>query len=183
MVVLSIKILIGRSCLKEAYWGSGCYRKALRNWDWLSKKLVKSHCRNGLIPCLVVWFVSVFPGKEWRLLSWKMASRNLKTQQEPQGLEGSRYCRQCWIAGAWLGFCALKGRLRVSLKVPCVRYSKADLKILCDQLLLFLCLYNEQAKIKTGLNAVLLRILRVIFMRKIVLQGKSQCSVVGIGLV
>ena len=65
--------------------------------------------------------------------------------------------------------------------VPCMSPSKADLKILCEQPLLLLCLCR-QAQMKTGLNAVPLRPVRVIFRRKIVLEQKSQCSRVDIGL-
>ena len=62
MVVLSTKTLTGMSCLKVAYLDSGCYQKALRNWDGLLK-LVKAHKKK---PSTLVDYVVVviFPGKE-----------------------------------------------------------------------------------------------------------------------
>ena len=49
------------------------------------------------------------------------------------------------MLSVWLGFRALKGGLRVSLKVPCMSSSKADLNNSCDQLV-FLCYTNNQKK-------------------------------------
>ena len=164
------------SCLKEACLDSNCYQKALRSWDWLSK-LTKAHWKSGLVLRLVMWFIAVFPGKEQRLLSWNMARRNLKTLWEPQGLEEYRYCRKIYMTVVWLGLCALKGWLKLSLKAPCMSSSKIDSKGLYDQLLL-LCFCKSVGRIKTALNAVPLVTVRVILGRKIMFQGKSQWSVV-----
>ena len=126
MVDLLTKNLSRVSWLKEACLDSGSYQKALRNWDKLSK-LMKAHWRSGLVLCLIVWFMAVFPEKERRLLSWKMVKRNLKTHWEPQGFEEYRYFRQSWMAVVGLGFCALKGWPKLNLKIFCVSSSKSDL--------------------------------------------------------
>ena len=57
-----------------------------------------------------------------------MTRKNLKTHWEPQGFEEYRYFRQSWMAVVGLGFCALKGCVRVNLKIPCGSSSKVDLK-------------------------------------------------------
>ena len=127
MVDLLTKNLSRVSWLKEACLDSGSYQKALRNWDKLSK-LMKAHWRSGLVLCLIVWFMAVFPEKERRLLSWKMVKRNLKTHWEPQGLEETGYCRQSLMSGVWFGFCALKGSLKVSLKGYLWKFQQSRLK-------------------------------------------------------
>lgn len=125
MVALLTRTLTGMSCLKEACLDSGCHQKTLRTWELLSK-LMKALWRNGLVPCLVVWFLALFPDKKWRLLTWNMARINLETLWEHQGLEEYRYCKQSHMTVMWLGLCALKGWLKINLKVPCGSSSKAD---------------------------------------------------------
>ena len=69
---------------------------------------------------------------------------------------------------------------KVSLKVPWVSSSKANLKIIGD-LGCSWCVYaNKQAKLKVGLKVVTLITMRIILGRKIMVQGKSQCSVLDI---
>ena len=113
-----------------------------------------------------------------------MDRKNLKAQWKPQGLKRSGWYKWGQMAGG-CGSASVPRRVdwRINLNVPCIKSSKADLNNVCDQLLLWLCLCKQTGKIKTGLNAVPLIAMRVILGRKIVIQGKPQCSVVGIGLV
>ena len=58
--------------------------------------------------------------------------------------------------------------------------SEADLKIVGDPGCSWWVYANEQAKLKAGLNVVPLITMRIILGRKIMVQGKSQCSVLDI---
>ena len=99
-------------------------------------------CPGTLFGCVVH---GRFLGKEWSMLSWEMARRNLNTQWEPQELEGYKYRRQRWMAVVGRGFCE---GLRVNLKVPCGRSSKADLKKCMCSVLLLLFLGKQWGKIE-----------------------------------
>ena len=68
----------------------------------------------------------------------------------------------------WLCFCALRGGLKVSLKVPCVSSSKANLKIIGDPGCSWCVYANKQAELKVGLKVVSLIMMRVILRRKII---------------
>lgn len=144
MVVLLTEILTRMLWPNRVWLCSCCYQKSLSNRDWISK-LAKCHWGKDLVLWMVVCFVTVFPEKEQRWHSWKMVRRRPETWWESQVLEGSRYCRQIWMAGVWVGFCALKCRFRLNLNIPSVSSTKEDLKILCGQLLL-LCLCKWMGK-------------------------------------
>ena len=73
-----------------------------------------------------------------------------------------------------------EGQTEVSLKVPGVRSSEATLKSIGDPGCSWCVYTNEQAKLKAGLNVVPLITMKVILMRKIMIQGKSQHSVLNI---
>lgn len=106
--------LTGMPCLRETCLDSKCYQNALMTLkaDWSQSKAT---CRNGLIPYLVMWFMAVFPGKEWRLLSWKMTRkeaqdtfgqlRDLRTWSKPTDISGKAWWQ------LQLGLSTLRGRL------------------------------------------------------------------------
>ena len=80
----------------------------------------------------------------------------------------------------WLCFCAPRGGLRSQSRAPCVSSSKADLKIVGDPDCSWCVYTNKQSELKVGLKVVALITMRVILRRKIVVQGKPQCSVLDI---
>ena len=126
--------------------------------------------KKGLVPWSVALFMAVFLGKEWQLLSWKMAKREL---------EGTMEASKTWMKQ--LEQVKADGRCVAQLLCPerhtkkfsCMSCSTVDLKIMYDPWLLLVCVCKWRGKIKTGLNAVPLMTMRVILRRKIMVREKS----------
>ena len=92
----------------------------------------------------------------------------LQAQWKPQGFKWNNWYRRSQVADVWLCFCALRGGLKVSLKVPWVSSSEANLKIIGDPGCSWCVYANKQAELKVRLKVVTLITIRVILRRKII---------------
>lgn len=108
------------------------------NWLWT---LTKGHWGNGLIPYLVIWFITVFQIKNKGYSPERWHGSKLKALWEPPGLQEYRNNRQSCMTVVGLDFCALNGWLKLSLKVPCKNSSTIYIKIVYNYFM-FLCLWK-----------------------------------------
>ena len=99
---------------------------------------------------MIVRFMAVFPGKERRLLSWKMAKkRTLQAQWKPQGFKWNDWYRRSQVADVWLCFCAPRGGLKSQSKGSLCEFQQSELKDHRWSRLLLVCLCKQTGKIKS----------------------------------
>ena len=102
---------------------------------------------NKQLGTLLTWFTVVVPGKEQRLLYWKMAKRNLKTWWETQGFEEHRHYKQSLMAHVC-------GITEAQSKGSLCRFQQNSLKEPIWSIVIRVLFMQILGQVETGLNAI-----------------------------